>query len=288
MKQRVRLMSAGWAAPESGPFRDEYLRTNGNEFLAGAQSAVAAVVEILDGYKLPVVQLTGDEETDHEQLDAVVFRWLEIRERYTAVIEEDLRELIEAAVDNAVDALNFLEDTELRETAHNLVHTAAWLRFGFLGCKLSVQDGGVQSDCPVRRAHCRWGFSPEIKAKWACSICNERFDTCPHIPDEEYEVIVDRSGSTCLACFEGRCDHEDGERTVVPARRVSTEVEAIAVAIVARPRDPRARISSLPINVPAESELFKQCESGMGICTECILPCTGFIEPDDLNQGVAD
>lgn len=275
-------MSVGWVAPESGPFRDEYLRTNGKAFLAGAQAAIAVVADVLDGFKLPVVQLTGDEDTDREHLEAVVRRWLEVREKFAGVIEQELREPIEAAVGNAVDALNFLEDTELLERAHDLVHQAAWLRFGFLGCKLRVQDGAVQSDCPVRLAHRRWGFSPELKTKWACSICNERFDSCPHIPDEEYEVVIDRSGNTCSACQEV-CVHKDGERIVVPARRVATHVEAIAIAMVARPRDPRARIASLSISVPTGSELFEQCENGTALCTECILPCTGFIEPDGLD-----
>ncbi|WP_281873181.1 hypothetical protein [Brachybacterium paraconglomeratum] len=280
MTQRVVLMHAGWAAPESGPFRDEYLRANGVRFLQGAQAAIAAVAEVLDGHTLPVVHLTGDENADRAQVGAAVRRWAEIREEFAEVVEARLREPIEAAVGNAVDALNFLEDTELCQTAHDLVHQAAWLRFGFLGCELRVEDGSVQSDCPVRIAHLRWGFSPEIKAQWACSICNERFDKCPHIPDDEYEVVVDRSDDTCSACLEETCHHQDGERVVVPARRVATDMSAIAIALVARPRDPRARIASLPLRVPTDSEFFAQCENGEGRCTACILPCTGFIEFD--------
>lgn len=283
MKQSVRLMSVGPVAPESGPFRNEYLLTNGKEFLAGAQTAIAAVAEVLEGFKLPVFQITGNEGVDQEHLSQVVRRWQDIRERFAEVIEEKLREPIEAAVDNAVDALNFLEDTELRETAHDVVHQAAWLRFGFLDCKLRVEDGEVQSDCPVRLAHQRWGVSPEIKTNWACSICNKRFDTCPHIPGVEYEVVVDFAGNKCSVCFEETCEHKDGERANVPARRVSTGMEIIAVAIVARPRDPRARMASVSLNVINGSEMFKQCENGTALCTECILPCTGFIEPDHLN-----
>lgn len=279
MTQRVVLMHAGWAAPESGPFRDEYLRTNGVRFLQGAQAAIAAVAEVLDGHTLPVVHLTGDENADRAQVGAAVRRWAEIREEFAEVVEARLREPIEAAVANAVDALNFLEDTELCQTAHDLVHQAAWLRFGFLGCRPRVEGGSVQSDCPVRLAHLRWGISPEIKIQWACSMCNERFDRCPHIPHDEYEVVVDRSDG-CSACFEETCDHQDGEKVVVPARRVATELSAIAVSLVARPRDPRARITSLPLRVPADSEFVTQCENGDGLCTECILPCTGFIEFD--------
>lgn len=276
-------MSYGMAAPESGPFRDEYLRTNGEAFLAEAQASIKRVIEILDGYRLPVVRLTGSEDTDRAYVAAVVRRWSELRREFADVIEQDLREPIEAAVTNAVDALNFLEDTELREVAHDLVHQAAWLRFGFLGCQLHVNDGRVQSDCPVRLAHHRWGFSPELKTKWACSICSERFDVCPHVPDEEYKVVVSRSTGTCSACFEEECLHEEGDQVVVPAQRVAVSIEAIALAVVARPRDPRARVASIPIDIPRESDFFEKCANGLGVCTECILPCTGFIEPDDLH-----
>ncbi|WP_044492608.1 hypothetical protein, partial [Nesterenkonia massiliensis] len=279
MKVKALLMRAGLAAPESGPYRNEYLRSNGEKFLKSAQAEMAAVEKVLEDYKLPVVQLRDDKEADHRHVDAVVRRWTEIRETFAEVIEEQLQEPIEAAVKNAVKALNYLEDTELRETAHELVHQASQLRFGFIGCRLRVEDGHVQSDCPVRIAHQRWGFSPEIVTEWVCSICNERFDTCPHIPDEEYEVLVDRSSNSCSACFEKRREHRDGERVVVPAQRVAKRiVSAPAVAIVARPRDPEARLTSVEINVPADSELFRQCQNETALCTECIIPCTGYIE----------
>lgn len=282
MKQSARLLSVGEIAPERGPFRDEYLLKNGKEYLARAQAAVAAVAEVLQGFKLPVVQVTGNDEVDLDHLGQVVHRWEDIRERFADVVEERLREPIEAAVDNAVDALNFLEDTELCETAHDLVHQAAWLRFGFLNCKLQVDDGEVQSDCPVRLAHERWGFSPELKTNWACSICHKRFDTCLHIPNREYEIVVDHAGNKCSACSKEKCDHKDGESAIVLAQMVSTGMELIAVAKVARPRDPRARMVSSSLDVPPGSEIFKECENGTAVCTACILPCTGFIEPDDL------
>ncbi|QYF74880.1 hypothetical protein [Cryobacterium sp. PAMC25264] len=237
---------------------------------------------VLGPQRIPIVTLSGDESKDIAQVDAVIRRWFEIREKHADVIEAELREPIDAAVRNSIDALNFLEDTELRDTAHALVHQAALLRFGFLGCKLRMENGGVKSDCPVRIAHQRWGLSPEIVTEWSCSICRQRFDSCPHIPGEEYQLVVDRSSGTCSACHEDECEHQHGERVSWPAHQVAVSIEALAIAMVARPRDPRARVASLPVGVPSGSEILKQIEAGDGICSECILPCTGFIQPDGL------
>jgi hypothetical protein len=125
---RVRLMSSGWAPPESGPFRAEYLRFNGEAFLGGARAALAAIAVVLGPQKIPLVTLSGNHAVDLAMFGAVVQRWSDIRDKYSDVIDDDLREPIEAAVSNSLDALNFLEDTDLRETAHALVHQTALLR----------------------------------------------------------------------------------------------------------------------------------------------------------------
>ncbi|MEX0158736.1 MULTISPECIES: hypothetical protein [unclassified Microbacterium] len=283
MTHRVRLMTSGWAPPESGPAREVYLRENGKIFLSAAEAAIGAVVEILGTQEIPIARLTGDESQDVVHMDAVCLRWDELRAQFSAIVETDLREPIEAAVQNSMDALNFLEDTELCDAAHTLVHQAAVLRFGFLGCTLRMTDGGVSSDCPVRVAHQRWGLSPELVTEWVCSVCQRRFDSCVHIPDEEYEVVVERSDAGCSACLEPDCEHQHGETALVVAHQIAASIQALAIAMVARPRDPRARVVEMPITVPAESELYRRIEAGEGRCRECILPCTGFVVPQSLH-----
>lgn len=282
MSYRVALMHSGWAVPESGPARDQFLRQNGEAFLRGAQDAIAAAIAVLGSQKTPIVELTGDEAQDLANVQAVTLRWAELRRRFSNVIEAELREPIEAAVHNSMDALNFLEDTELRDTAHALVHQAAQLRFGFLGCQLIADGDGVRSDCPARIAHLRWGFSPELVTEWACSICEQRFDSCPHIPGDQYEVIVDRTDGTCSACREAACAHTHGTVVSVEAHQVAVSIQALAVAAVARPRDPRARVTLMPVTVPPGAKLLAEIEAGNGHCRECILPCTGFRELEIL------
>lgn len=280
-------MSSGWAPPESGPAREAWLRENGEAFLSGARAAIAAVAEVLGPQELPVASLTGVEALDIAHLDAVSRRWSELRDTHSTAIETDLREPIEAAVQNSMNALNFLEDTELCDTAHELIHQAASFRFGFLGCTLRIESGEVKSDCPVRVAHRRWGLSPELVTEWVCSVCRQRFDTCIHILGEEYEVLVDRSDGTCSACSESECEHQHGENARVSAHQVAASIQAVGVAVVARPRDPRARILDVPITVPPGSELYRMIEAGEGCCRECILPCTGFVVPQELTLGPA-
>jgi hypothetical protein len=205
-----------------------------------------------------------------------------LRKQFSDIIETDLREPIEAAVQNSMDALNFLEDTELCDAAHTLVHQAAVLRFGFLGCPLRMVDGEIRSDCPVRIAHLRWGLSPELVTEWECSVCRQRFDSCVHVPGEKYEVIVERSDAGCSACLESVCEHQTGETVLVVAKQIAASIQAVAIAMVARPRDPRARVVEVPITVPPESELYRLIDAGEGRCRECIRPCTGFIVPQSL------
>ena len=237
---------------------------------------------MLGSQKIPVARLAGNMTRDVAQMDALCLRWNELREQFSAVVETDLREPIEAAVQNSMDALNFFEDTELCETAHALVHQAAALRFGFLGCTLRLADGGVRSDCPVRIAHQRWGLSPELVTEWLCSVCQQRFDSCVHIPGEEYEVVIDRSEAGCSACFDPQCDHQHGETAMVVAHQIAASIQTVAIAMVARPRDPRARVVETSITVPPESELYRLIEAGEGRCRACILPCTGFEVPQSL------
>lgn len=275
-------MSSGWAPPENGPARDRYLRENGERLLEGTRVAFNAVLELTGDIRIPEV-VTDDDRRKHEaSVLAVRTRWAEIHDQYADVIESQLREPVEAMAANAKTALNFLEDTELCEEAHGWLHLAGKLRFGFLGCVLQVEDGVLKTDCPVRVGHQRWGVSPELVTEWACSICGKRPDTCPHITDDEYEVVIDRSITTCNACFTEDCDHRDGETVRAPARNMAVAFQATAIATVARPRDPLARVEVLSLGSVSDPKYLALAEAGELRCSECILPCQGFQYPEGL------
>lgn len=282
MSHKVRIMSCGWAPPENGPARDQYLRENGERLLEGTQAAFNAVVEVVGDIKIPEVVASDDRRRYEASVVKARARWSEIQDQHADVIESHLREPIEAMVENAKAALNFLEDTELCDDAHGLLHLAGRLRFGFLGCVLRVEDGVLKTDCPVLVGHQRWGISPELVTEWACSICGRRPDTCPHITDEEYEVVIDRSGLTCNACSTEGCDHQHGETVQVPAYNVAVSFQAVAIATVARPRDPLARVEVLSLGSVSDPELLALAEAGELSCSACILPCQGFQAPEGL------
>lgn len=282
MSHTVRIMGSGWAPPESGPARDRYLRENGERFLEGTRAAFNAVVEVVGDIKIPEVVASNDRQRYEASVRAARARWSEIRVQYVDVIESRLREPIEAMVENAKAALNFLEDTELCDDAHGLLHLAGRLRFGFLGCMLRAEDGVLRTDCPVLVGHQRWGISPELVTEWACSICGRRPDTCPHITDEEYDVVIDRSGPTCNACFAEDCEHQHGDMVQASAHNVAVSFQAIAIATVARPRDPLARVEVLSLGSVSDPELLALAEAGELRCSACILPCRGFQAPEGL------
>lgn len=283
MNYRVRIESSGWAAPESGPARNRYLRENGERLIEGVRAAFNAVVEVVGSIQFPEVVASNDRREFEASVSEARAHWREIKFQYAEVIESQLREPIEVMVENAKAALNFLEDTELCDEAHGWLHLAGRLRFGFLGCVLRAEAGVLKTDCPVLVGHQRWGISPELVTEWACSICRRRPDTCPHITDEKYDVVIDRSGTTCNACFAEDCDHQHGEVVQRPAHNVAVSFQVIAIAIVARPRDPLARVQDFSLGSVSDPELLALAEAGELYCSACLLPCQGFHAPEGLN-----
>lgn len=279
---KVRIMSSGWAPPTSGPQRDSYLLENGQRFLQGSYAAFNKVVELIGDIKIPKVVSNEDKQIYEANVNAARAEWSRIRAHYFDKVESELRTPIEAAVLNAKSALNFLEDTDLCNEAHGMLHLTAQLRFGFLGCPLKFEDGILMSDCPVRVGHQRWGLSPELVTEWNCSICGCRFDICPHIPGEQYKVEVHRTGTECNACYTESCNHRDGETVLVEAHRVAASVKTIGIATVARPRDPLARAEVLSLGPVTDPKYLALAEAGELRCSECILPCAGFRFPHGL------
>ena len=153
-------------------------------------------------------------------------------------------------------ALNWLEDSGDFERAHQELDRAGKFVRKAFGCHLEQVDGKYEQRCPVEIAHVRLGFSVEMKIQGSeCSICKADYGDCPHIAGERY------GGQTCV--------------------RIIERIEALsAVAIVARPAQPDARLTALPVDSDElRAALGPGFQIGMPVsCDRCLTSCGGFRE----------
>ena len=170
----------------------------------------------------------------------------------------DLEGELRRALRTLRSAMNWLEDTEEFETAHQRLDAAGRLaRESFpSGCRYLMKDGAYFQECPVALAHNRVGLSPGILVrKSECSICHSDPEDCDHITGRTY----------------------DGERCI----RVITDAEILEVSLVGRPASPDARLES--VSVPADelqSRLGSQFVPGMPApCDRCLGECRGVARP---------
>ncbi|MGW6704728.1 hypothetical protein ACWGDE_07535 [Streptomyces sp. NPDC054956] len=178
----------------------------------------------------------------------------------------------------AVDAFNFLEDTDLSELAHQHAHGVAALVCGIFGCRIEYSEGSYWDTCRLSLMHKRVGMSAGFTAARRCSLCREDIDLCPHLLDTLYEVRVERSpDGTCSACGRPNCLHGDGEIARVYPHPVMDEFRIHEVTLVRRPRDPLARISKLELNPGLLARTLGGNPNGRDVsCHRCLHPCAGF------------
>ncbi|MEE1818308.1 hypothetical protein PUR59_25235 [Streptomyces sp. SP18ES09] len=178
----------------------------------------------------------------------------------------------------AVDAFNFLEDTELRELAHRHAHEVAAFVGGIFGCGIEYSDGSYWDTCRLSLMHQRWGMSAGFTATRRCSLCKEDIDLCEHLLDTLYEVQVELSpDGTCSVCGRRSCLHGDGEIVLTYPHPVMDNFELHEVSLVRRPRDPLARISKLELNPDLLARTLGGNPDGRDIqCYRCLHPCEGF------------
>jgi hypothetical protein len=171
--------------------------------------------------------------------------------------EEDHKKL-RAALATLRSAMNWLEDTEHFDAAHDALDKAgslARMRFPD-GCALPYRDGSYFMECPVALAHNRVGMSIGFVARAIeCSICGRDPDECPHITGRMY----------------------DGERCI----RVITELDLLEVSLVGRPREPDARIMSMSVDMSDLREsLGDEFTPGDPVtCDRCLSSCGGVVRP---------
>jgi hypothetical protein len=297
----MRAARYGEVPPAVGPARNRYLRENGAASLAAAKrelgiaSREAFAIAEHAGVSLPRFERPVDVRLDLPSLrDAVVARrqqWWEVRR---AVVEQVSVEPLpgdphaRAALRSAVDALNYLEDTELAAAAHLLIHQAGELVGGLYGCSLEHDRGKRLRTCLVVTSHLRVGNSVGFTARRACSLCGGDMsdpDQCAHLPGRGYQVAVHRTETgECSLCKSRDCDHEVGSRYEVTARPVVVDLELHEVSVVPRPRDPLCRCDA--IEIPTERmrrELGRRPRADEAlVCYECIGACSGFVLAEEL------
>lgn len=167
-------------------------------------------------------------------------------------------EAINAAVRTLRSAMNWLEDTDEFEAAHQKLDQAGSFRRAHFPalCILSLSEQGYAVTCPVSLAHNRVGLSPGYIVRSAeCSICGLDPEDCAHIVGRTY------AGEVCY--------------------RIITQADVLEISLVGRPAQPDARIESIGLrDAELREQLGPAFRRGMPVrCDRCLTPCDGVERP---------
>ncbi|MFF8321997.1 hypothetical protein ACF06V_33185 [Streptomyces bobili] len=217
------------------------------------------------------------EKIDHRRYE-VMARALYAKPNAKAYPWQDLESSARRSLARAVDAFNFLEDTDLSEVAHEHAHRTAAFVSGIFGCSIEYSEDTYWDVCSISLMHRRLGLSVGFTAARCCSLCGEDIDFCEHFLDTLYEVQIDRDREgTCNACGRRSCSHNDGETVLVYPRPVMRDGLIHEVSMVKRPRDPLARFEKLEIDPQLLAHSLGEAPNGRNIrCFRCLHPCDGF------------
>jgi hypothetical protein len=192
------------------------------------------------------------------------------------------------AIDSAVRAFWWAEDSEIEEAQHELMHRiGCWTRKNF-NCHLGFDEEGYYRECPLDIAHTRVGMSIGFIANRVCSLCGNDLSECPHMPGRAY---WERGGAgptgKCRVCREASCHHR-------PDRLYRAQVVSIVesgklreISFVPRPANPEARLTRIPVPTEDLAEaLGPSFMRGITVsCDKCLGPCPGFSDlGDDLEE----
>lgn len=165
---------------------------------------------------------------------------------------------INDAVRTLRSSMNWLEDTDQFEVAHQLLDQAgAFRRTHFPEqCQLTIRTQGYAQTCPVALAHNRVGLSPALIVRSAeCSICRLDPEDCAHVTGRTY------GGEIC--------------------HRIITRADLIEVSLVGRPAQPDARFELVSVdNAYLRKQLGPRFHLGDPVlCDRCMTPCDGVSRP---------
>ena len=133
------LMQWGPIPPSGGPHRLRYLDVNGREALQTADDEYATMLDTLGtkGSSMPVMHkpLVEDDDDVRRTIQTAKRReWMEFLATIDQATLDEIEPHIRRSESSAVAALNFLEDHELAEAAHEAIHRAASVRRGHTRC----------------------------------------------------------------------------------------------------------------------------------------------------------
>lgn len=186
------------------------------------------------------------------------------------------------AIDHAVRAFWWAEDTDLEERQHELVHEIGrWTRIRF-GCHLEFDGTTYFETCPIQMAHRRMGMSPAFVGTRICTICGQDLSECEHVRGRSYWVRGERnSDGRCRVCHAADCRHRSDRlyRTGVGAI-ISNITEVREVSLVSRPAQPEARLTKISVSTEGLSRaLGPAFRVGVRVsCDKCLGECWGFAE----------
>lgn len=189
-------------------------------------------------------------------------------------------ELLRSSLPDYWSAMNWLEDTELFEVAHEEIHAAGQLlrREFERGCSLGPrEDGTFAHTCPVFLSHKRFGISAGFTGDSTCSICFGDASICLHTPGLTYEVAA-QLDPWCNICGDQGCQaHEVGVRYETEAGMVVTRAVLHEVSFVARPAQPDNRLMEIPIDPEEVRAMHGPLPMGAFLkCDKCLSGCEGF------------
>lgn len=277
---KARILEYGPIPPAGGPARKNYLETSGEAELKTAQHEYEIVVDLLIDWTEYLPPLfdpleSQDDEARHQIQQSSRQAWRKLSKQIPATTLQLIEPHIRASEKAAVNALNYLEDTDRAQETHEAIHRAAFMRSGLFGCPITYVDGQFWWDCTVSMSHIRMGMSAGITSDFYCSVCDEKMEDCDHVMGSVYPIVAQKDDDgSCVVCGLLSCMHKQGETYPVTASGIGREIEAHEVSMVSRPRYPLARIIKMTREVPERYRPY--AEAGVLDCDGCLGPCEGL------------
>jgi hypothetical protein len=292
-------MQAGPIPPSGGPHRLRYLDVNGREALQTADDEYATMLDILGtkGSSMPVIHkpLVEDDDGVRRTIQTAKLReWMEFLATIDQATLDEIEPHIRQSESSAVAALNFLEDHELAEAAHEAIHRAAFVRRGLYGCPIVRRDDELWTDCSINLSHLRAGMSAGLVSDFECSICGRLVEDCDHQMGAAYDKVAARDeAGKCTICDSTDCEHVVGSAYPTVAHANARNVLAKEASMVPRPRYPQARMIETTVDrgdIGDDLRILQALEHGGLNCDACLGPCKGFNEMSawDLKAPVSD
>jgi hypothetical protein len=239
---------------------------------------------------LPTPLVERDEDVRRAVQREKRAEWIEFQADLEQATLDAIESHIKKSVSAAMDALNYLEDHELMEEAHEAIHRAAFVKRGLFGCPIVLRDDEFWSDCPINLSHLRMGVSAGMVSDFECFICGELIEDCDHQAGQPYPKVAERDADgKCSLCSVIDCEHPEGVTFLVEAYANARNVKTGEISFVARPRYPLARMVQQSKDMGAmgdDSRVRHAARHGDLNCDGDLGPCKGFNEMKnwDLNN----